>query len=36
VPLKTLDPWNLYQFSGHLHKSDTLKFFATSGKPIED
>ena len=36
MPLKSLDPWNLYQFSGHPHKSDTLKFFATRGKSIED
>jgi hypothetical protein len=36
VPLKSLDPWNLYQFSGHPHKSETLKFFATSGKSIEE
>ncbi|MGP8050624.1 MAG: hypothetical protein ACLPYB_08425 [Desulfobaccales bacterium] len=33
---ESLDPWNLYQFSGHPHKGDTLKFFATSGKPIEE
>jgi hypothetical protein len=36
VPLKELDPWNLHQFSGHPHKSDKLKFFATSGKQLPD
>jgi hypothetical protein len=34
--LKELEPWNIYEFSGHPHKSDKLKFFATSGKPINN
>jgi len=29
-----LDPWNLYAFTGHPHKTDKLKFFATSGHPV--
>lgn len=36
VPLKNLEPWNLHQFSGHPHKSDKLKFFATGAKGLED
>lgn len=36
VPLKELEPWNLHQFKGYPHKSDKLKFFATSGKPMEE
>lgn len=32
VSLKELEPWNIYEFSGHPHKTDKLKFFATSGK----
>jgi len=36
VPLKELEQWNLHQFKGHPHKTDKLKFFATSGKPLEE
>jgi hypothetical protein len=36
VSLKDLEPWNIYEFSGHPHKSDKLKFFATSGKLVTD
>jgi hypothetical protein len=36
VPLEELEPWNVYEFSGHPHKSDKQKFFATSGKPVEE
>lgn len=36
VPLEELSPWNIYEFSGHPHKRDKQKFFATSGKMIEN
>jgi hypothetical protein len=36
VSLKDLKPWNIYEFSGHPHKSDKLKFFATDGKPVSN
>ena len=36
VPLSDLDPWKMQEFRGYPHKSDKLKFFATSGKLIED
>lgn len=35
VPLEDLEPWKIQEFSGHPHKSDKQKFFATSGKLIE-
>jgi ketosteroid isomerase-like protein len=31
---KELVPWNVYEFYGHPHKTDKLKFFATSGNPV--
>ena len=34
VSLKELEPWNFYEFTGHPHKTDKLKFFATGGKLI--
>ncbi len=36
VPLEDLEPWKIQQFSGHPHKSDKQKFFATSGKLVEE
>jgi len=36
MPLNELDPWNFYEFSGHPHKTDKLKFFATGGKLAEE
>jgi len=36
LPLEELQPWNIYEFSGHRHKSDKQKFFATSGKMVEE
>jgi hypothetical protein len=36
VPLSELVPWQLYEFKGHPHKTDKLKFFATSGHPIKE
>jgi hypothetical protein len=36
VPLEELEPWNVYEFSGHPHKSDKQKFFATGGKMSEN
>jgi hypothetical protein len=36
VPLTDLEPWKRQEFKGHPHKSDKLKFFATSGKLLED
>ncbi len=36
APLEELEPWNLYEFSGHPHKSDKQKFFAVSGKMVEE
>jgi hypothetical protein len=36
VSLKELEPWNIYEFTGHPHKSDKLKFFATGGKPVSN
>ena len=32
----TLAPWKLHEFDGHPHKTDSQKFFATAGKPIEE
>lgn len=32
VPLADLEPWKLREFKGRPHKTDKLKFFATSGK----
>jgi hypothetical protein len=36
VPLEDLEPWKIQEFSGHPHKSDKQKFFATGGKLIEE
>jgi len=36
ISLKELEPWKVYEFSGHPHKTDKLKFFATSGKPYSN
>jgi hypothetical protein len=36
VPLTDLEPWKLQEFSGHPHKTDKLKFFATSGNPMKE
>ena len=36
VPLEELAPWKIYEFTGHPHKSDKLKFFATGGHLAED
>jgi hypothetical protein len=36
VQLPDLEPWKLEKFSGHPHKSDPRKFFATKGEPLED
>jgi hypothetical protein len=36
ISLKELEPWKIYEFSGHPHKSDKLKFFATSGKLVSN
>ncbi len=36
MPLADLDPWKLFEFSGHPHKTDKLKFFATGGKPMKE
>jgi hypothetical protein len=36
ISLKELEPWKVYEFSGHPHKTDKLKFFATSGKPVNN
>jgi hypothetical protein len=36
VPLEDLEPWKIQEFSGHPHKSDKQKFFATSGKLVEE
>jgi hypothetical protein len=36
VTSETLAPWKLHEFDGHPHKTDSLKFFATAGKPIEE
>lgn len=36
VPPTELEPWKLHEFSGHPHKTDKLKFFATSGKLLAD
>ena len=35
LPLEELDPWNIYEFTGHPHKSDKQKFFGTGGKLVE-
>ena len=32
--INDLQPWNIYEFTGHPHKTDKLKFFAVSGKPV--
>ena len=34
ISLKELEPWKVYEFSGHPHKTDKLKFFATGGNPV--
>ena len=36
VSLKELEPWNIYEFTGHPHKTDKLKFFATGGKLVDN
>ncbi|MGA2404136.1 MAG: hypothetical protein ABSG91_20920 [Syntrophobacteraceae bacterium] len=36
MPLEELDPWNVHEFSGHPHKTDKQKFFATGGQLIEN
>ena len=36
VPMEDLEPWKIQEFSGHPHKSDKQKFFATGGKLIEE
>lgn len=36
VPLAELEPWQLYEFKGHPHKTDKLKFFATSGHLMKE
>jgi len=36
MSLEELVPWNIFEFSGHPHKKDKLKFFATSGKMVEE
>jgi hypothetical protein len=36
MSLGELAPWNIFEFSGHPHKKDKLKFFATGGKLIEE
>jgi len=36
APLDEFAPWKMYEFTGHPHKSDKLKFFATGGGPIEE
>lgn len=36
VPLTELEPWQLHEFKGYPHKSDKLKFFATSGNPMKE
>jgi hypothetical protein len=33
ISINDLNPWNIYEFTGHPHKTDKLKFFAISGKP---
>src|ERR1035437_5880749 len=33
ISVNDLTPWNIYEFTGHPHKTDKLKFFAISGKP---
>jgi hypothetical protein len=35
IQLKELVPWNVYEFSGHPHKTNKLKFFAVSGNPVK-
>jgi hypothetical protein len=34
ISIKDLYPWNIYEFTGHPHITDKLKFFAVSGKPV--
>ena len=34
MSVKELVPWNVFEFLGHPHKTDKLKFFATSGNPV--
>ena len=36
ISLKELEPWKVYEFTGHPHKTDKLKFFATSGEPYSN
>jgi hypothetical protein len=36
VPLADLEPWKFQEFKGHPHKTDKLKFFATSGKLLQE
>lgn len=36
ISLEELAPWNIFEFSGHPHKKDKLKFFATGGKLVEE
>ena len=36
MSIKDLVPWTVYDFTGHPHKTDKLKFFATGGSPIEN
>ncbi len=35
-PMDDFAPWKLHEFSGHPHKTDSLKFFATSGKGLAE
>jgi hypothetical protein len=36
ISVKDLSPWNIYEFTGHPHKTDKLKFFGISGKPADN
>ncbi len=36
MSLEDLAPWNIFEFSGHPHKKDKLKFFATGGKLVQE
>jgi hypothetical protein len=36
ISVEELVPWNVFEFSGHPHKNDKLKFFATSGKLVRE
>jgi len=36
VSVNDLIPWKIYEFTGHPSKTDKLKFFAVTGKPVSN